>query len=61
MARFTENGFEIDGISEIREKLRLKANTVFENILNGEDLSTDDSSVLGRIFGIVAESKFEDE
>lgn len=61
MAHFTENGFEIDGISEIREKLRLKANTVFENILNGEDLSTDDSSVLGRIFGIVAESKFEDE
>ena len=61
MARFTENGFEIDGISTIRNKLRLKADEVFANILNGEELSTDDSGVLGRVFGIVSESIFEHE
>ena len=61
MARFTENGFEIDGISTIRNKLRLKADDVFANILNGEELSTDDSGVLGRVFGIVSESIFEHE
>lgn len=55
MGRFTENGFEVDGVVAIRERLSEKASEVFAPILNGAELSTDDSSVLGRIFGIVAE------
>lgn len=55
MARFTENGFVIDGVVEIRNKLVEKAKEKFRDILNGEELSVDDSGVLGRIFGIVAE------
>ena len=54
MGRFTENGFEVDGVVAIRERLSEKASEVFAPILNGAELSTDDSSVLGRIFGIVA-------
>lgn len=56
MARITENGLEIDGIPEIRRKLNEAAEKNFEKYLNGLPLQTDDSSVLGRIFGIVSES-----
>ena len=55
MAKFTENGFEIDGIVEVRRKLIEKANQKFADLKNGETLSTDESSVLGRLFGIIAE------
>lgn len=55
MARFTENGLEIDGVAEVRQKLIDKANIEFASLMNGQTLSTDDSGVLGRIFGIVAE------
>lgn len=61
MARFTQNGFEIDGVVEIRKRLMDKAKEVFEPILNGEELSVDDSGVLGRIFGIVAEPIYDQE
>lgn len=55
MAKFTENGFEIDGIVEIRKKFIDKANEKFAPLLNGQTLSTDESGVIGRIFGIIAE------
>lgn len=61
MARFTENGFEIDDVVAIRNRLTTKAQEVFAPILNGEELSTDDSGVLGRIFGIVAEPIYDQE
>ncbi len=56
MARFTENGLEIDGVAEVREKFNNRAVEVFSGLTGGQTLSTDDSGVLGRIFGIVAET-----
>lgn len=56
MARLTENGLVIDGILDIRERLNERANINFKDLLNGNELQTDDSTVLGRIFGTVAET-----
>lgn len=56
MAKFTENGFEIDGLVQIRERLTNSANAKFEPLLSGQTLSTDDSSVIGRQLGILSES-----
>lgn len=55
MAKFTENGFEIDGLVQIRERLTESANAKFEPLLNGQTLSTDDSGVIGRQLAILSE------
>lgn len=56
MAEFTSNGLSIDGLSAIRQKFIDTAQVKFSPLLNGQELSTDDSGVIGRLFGIVAET-----
>ena len=56
MARLTDNGLEWDKFGTSYSKLQEIAKTKFASLLNdGETLSTDESSILGRILGIVAD------
>ena len=55
MAKFTNNGLEIDGLSDIRQRLIDKANLRFSPLLAGQTLSTDDSGVIGRFLSILSE------
>ena len=55
MAMFTTNGLEIDGLSDIRQRLIDKANLKFSPLLVGQTLSTDDSGVIGRFISILSE------
>lgn len=56
MAIYTENGVEIQKIEGILKNLQTIAKKRFADLLGeGEVLSVDESSVLGRILGIVAE------
>ena len=56
MALLTENGLEWDKFSAIYSKLQSIAENKFAPILpSGDVLSTDESSVLGRILGIIAD------
>lgn len=56
MARLTDNGLEWDKFGTSYSKLQEIANTRFSSLLEeGETLSTDESSILGRVLGIVAD------
>lgn len=56
MARLTDNGLEWDKFGTSYSKLQEIAKTKFESLLgDGETLSTDESSILGRILGVVAD------
>lgn len=56
MTRLTENGLEWDKFGTSYSKLQQIAKTKFAPLLEeGEELSTDESSILGRILGIVAD------
>lgn len=56
MARLTDNGLEWDKFGASYSKLQEIAKTKFASLLSeGETLSTDESSILGRILGIVAD------
>ncbi len=56
MARLTDNGLEWDKFGTSYSKLQEIAKTKFASLLNdGETLSTDESSILGRILGTVAD------
>lgn len=56
MARLTDNGLEWDKFGTSYSKLQEIAKTKFASLLNdGEILSTDESSILGRILGVVAD------
>ena len=56
MARLTDNGLEWDKFGASYSKLQEIAKTKFASLLNdGETLSTDESSILGRILGVVAD------
>lgn len=56
MARLTDSGLEWDKIGVSYSRLQEIAQTKFESLLaDGETLSTDESSILGRILGIVAD------
>lgn len=56
MARLTDNGLEWDKFGTSYSKLQEIAKTKFASLLNdGETLSTDESSILGRILGVVAD------
>ena len=56
MARLTDNGLEWDKFGSSYSKLQQIAKTRFSSLLEGgETLSTDESSILGRILGIVSD------
>lgn len=56
MAKLTDNGLEWDKFGTSYSNLQQIAVTNFSSLLNdGETLSTDESSILGRILGIVAD------
>lgn len=56
MARLTDNGLEWDKFGTSYSKLQEIAKTRFSSLLEeGETLSTDESSILGRILGIIAD------
>lgn len=56
MARLTDNGLEWDKFGTSYSKLQEIAKTRFASLLEeGETLSTDESSILGRILGIIAD------
>lgn len=51
---FTEKGFETKTLEETREEMIEEAKVRFAPYLGGEQLRTDDSSVLGRVFSTTA-------
>lgn len=56
MARLTESGLEWDKFGTSYSKLQEIAKTRFASLLEqGEELSVDESSILGRILGIIAD------
>lgn len=56
MAKLTDNGLEWDKFGTSYSKLQEIAKTKFASLLQeGEELSTDESSILGRILGVVAD------
>lgn len=56
MARLTDNGLEWDKFDTSYSKLQDIAKDRFASLLEaGDELSTDESSILGRILGIVAD------
>lgn len=56
MARLTDNGLEWDKFGTSYSKLQDIAKTRFASLLEqGEELSVDESSILGRILGIIAD------
>ena len=56
MARLTDYGLEWDKFGSSYSKLQQIAKTRFSSLLEeGETLSTDESSILGRILGIVSD------
>jgi len=56
VARLTDNGLEWDKFGTSYSKLQEIAKTRFASLLEeGETLSTDESSILGRILGIIAD------
>lgn len=62
MARLTENGLEWDKFGTSYSKLQQIAKTKFAPLLEeGEELSTDESSILGRILGIDADTDSSQE
>lgn len=62
MARLTENGLEWDKFGAIFSRLQTFAEERFEDLIEGGDeLITDESSVLGRILAIVAEPNQSNE
>lgn len=62
MARLTENGLEWDKFGTVFSKLQSLAEERFEVLLeSGEELSTDESSVLGRILAIIADTDSSQE
>ena len=57
MARLTDQGLEWDKFGAIYSRLQALAEERFESLLQGgEELSTDESSVLGRVLAIVSEA-----
>lgn len=62
MARLTENGLEWDKFGTSYSKLQNIAKTRFSSLLEeGETLSTDESSILGRLLGISADTDSSQE
>lgn len=62
MATLTDNGLEWDKYGTIFSKLQTIAQTKFESLLPEDDtLSTDESSVLGRILAILSEAEADNE
>ena len=56
MAVFTDAGMIIDNLPAIRARLQAATQIAFSDIVPiGEELSVDDSSVMGRIIGVVSE------
>ena len=56
MAVFTDAGMIIDNLPAIRARLQASTQTAFSDIVPvGEQMSVDDSSVMGRIIGIISE------
>lgn len=56
MAQFTANGLVIDSLADIRNKLKAKAQLLFTDLVpSGEQLDVDDSSVLGRLIGVISD------
>lgn len=56
MARLTDNGLEWDKFGSSYSKLQQIAKSRFSSLLEeGETLSTDESSIMGRLLGIVAD------
>lgn len=56
---FNESGIIVEGLDEVRKNMSDDAEVKFADILNGKPLRTDDSSILGRTFAIVARAKVE--
>lgn len=56
MAVFTDAGMVIDNLPAIRARLQAATQLAFSDIVPvGEEMSVDDSSVMGRIIGVVSE------
>ena len=51
---FDEVGFKSKGYNEVRNELAETAKIAFADKLDGKQLRIDDSSVLGRLFGVIA-------
>lgn len=62
MARLTDNGLEWDKFGVSYSTLQQIARTKFASLLeDGETLSTDESSILGRVLGIIADTDSSQE
>ena len=51
---FDEVGFKSKGYNEVRNELAETAKIAFADKLDGKQLRIDDSSILGRLFGVIA-------
>lgn len=51
---FDEKGVVVKGIDEFRSDMADTANVIFSDKLDGRQLKTDDSSIIGRLFAIIS-------